>query len=82
MKHLIAQLFMLSGSLVNGQTLSVRSPDNNIVMNLSTVEKLSYTKKYDKEPEELKKSNSAINSPGTLKVTMAKNGGFVAVINR
>jgi alpha-glucosidase len=37
------------------------------------------TKNSDKEPKELKKTNKILKS-GTLKVTMAKNGGFVAVI--
>lgn len=40
------------------------------------------TKNSDKEPKELKKSIVLIKSPGTIKVTMAKNGGFVAVIKR
>jgi alpha-glucosidase len=40
------------------------------------------TKNSDKEPKELKKAILAIKSPGTLKVTMAKDGGFVGVIRR
>ena len=40
------------------------------------------TKKSDKEPNDLKKSAAVLISPGTLKVTMAKNGGFVAIIDR
>ena len=40
------------------------------------------TKNSDKEPKELKKAIFAIKSPGTLKVTMAKDGGFVGVIRR
>ena len=38
------------------------------------------TKNSDQEPKELKKTIMSIESPGTYKVTMAKNGGFVAVI--
>lgn len=40
------------------------------------------TKNSDKDPKDLKKSIMSIESPGTLKVTMADNGGFVAVIKR
>lgn len=40
------------------------------------------TKNSDKEPKELKKAILAIKLPGTLKVTMAKDGGFVAIIKR
>jgi alpha-glucosidase len=36
------------------------------------------TKKSDKEPGDLKNAVHTFKSPGTLKVTMAKNGGFVA----
>jgi alpha-glucosidase len=42
----------------------------------------SDTKNSDNEPKELKKAILSIKSPGTLKVTMAKDGGFVAVIKR
>jgi len=42
----------------------------------------SDTKNSDKEPKEIKKSIISIKSPGTLKVTMAKDGGFVAVIKK
>jgi alpha-glucosidase len=42
----------------------------------------SDTKNSDKEPKELKKANISIKSPGTLKVVMAKDGGYVAVIKR
>jgi alpha-glucosidase len=42
----------------------------------------SDSKNSDKEPKELKKAVVAIKSPGTFKVTMAKDGGFVAVLNR
>jgi len=42
----------------------------------------SDTKKSDKDPKELKKTTLKIKSPGTLKVAMAKDGGFVAVIKR
>ena len=40
------------------------------------------TKNSDKEPKELKKSVITIEAPGSLKVTMADNGGFVAVLKR
>lgn len=40
------------------------------------------TKNSDKEPKELKKSVLNIKQGGPLKVTMAKNGGFVAIIKR
>ena len=40
----------------------------------------SDTKNSDKEPKEIKTAVVAIKSPGTFKVTMAKDGGFVAVI--
>jgi len=42
----------------------------------------SDTKNSDKEPKELKKTSLTIKSPGTFKVTMAKNGGFVAILER
>ena len=42
----------------------------------------SDTKTSDKEPKELKKSIISIKSPGSLRVTMSKNGGFVGVIIR
>jgi alpha-glucosidase len=40
------------------------------------------TRNSDKEPKELKKAVISIKSPCTLKVTMAKDGGFVSVIKR
>jgi alpha-glucosidase len=42
----------------------------------------SDTKNSDKEPKELKKTIISIKSGETMKVTMAKNGGYVAVIKR
>ena len=42
----------------------------------------SDTKTSDKEPKELKKSIISVKSPGSLRVTMSKNGGFVGVIIR
>lgn len=45
-------------------------------------ESWSDTKNSDKEPKNLKKDIVSITSPGTIKVTMAKDGGFVAVIKR
>ena len=40
------------------------------------------TRKSDKEPKELNKRNQPVRSDVSLKVTMAKNGGFVAIIKR
>jgi alpha-glucosidase len=40
------------------------------------------TKNSDKEPKDLKKATVSLKSAETLKVTMAKDGGFVAVIKR
>jgi alpha-glucosidase len=40
------------------------------------------TKNSDKEPKELKEGIITIKSPGNFKVTMAKDGGFVAVLKR
>jgi alpha-glucosidase len=40
------------------------------------------TKKSDAEPKDLKKDSRALKSGEILKVTMAKNGGFVAVIKK
>jgi alpha-glucosidase len=40
------------------------------------------TKNSDKEPKELKKSTMTVKSGSTIKVTLAKNGGFVAVIKK
>jgi alpha-glucosidase len=40
------------------------------------------SKKSDKDPKELKKSVQAIKSEGTMKIDLAKNGGWVAVIKR
>lgn len=42
----------------------------------------SDAKNSDKEPKELKKGIISVRSPGAFKVTMAKNGGFVAIIKR
>jgi len=40
------------------------------------------TKNSDKEPKELKISTMTVKSGGTLKITLAKNGGFVAVLKK
>jgi alpha-glucosidase len=60
-----------------------------IELNLGFLQQVNYeaeiwadTKNSDKEPKELKKSTQSIKPGGTMKVTMAKNGGFVAVIKR
>jgi alpha-glucosidase len=47
-----------------------------------TMEMWADSKKSDKEPMELRKSEKSVKSGDTLKVTMAKNGGFVAVIRQ
>jgi alpha-glucosidase len=44
------------------------------------IESWADTKKSDKEPTELKKSEKSVKSGDKIKVTMAKNGGFVAVL--
>ena len=61
----------------------------SVELNLSFLPAANYeaeiwsdTKTSDKEPKDLKKSIITIKSPGTLKVTMAKDGGFVGVITR
>jgi alpha-glucosidase len=40
------------------------------------------TKKSDTEPKDLKKDFRLIKSGDLMKVTLAKNGGFVAVLKR
>jgi alpha-glucosidase len=45
-----------------------------------TIEMWADTKKSDKEPTDLKKSERSVKSGDTIKVTMAKNGGFVGVL--
>jgi alpha-glucosidase len=40
------------------------------------------TKNSDKYPKDLKKAIQSIKSGGIIKVTMSKNGGFVAIIKR
>ncbi len=40
------------------------------------------SKKSDKDPKEIKKSVQAIKSGGTMKIGLAKNGGFVAIVKR
>jgi alpha-glucosidase len=40
------------------------------------------SKKSDKEPMDLKKSEKSVKSGDKIKVTMAKNGGFVALITQ
>ena len=42
----------------------------------------SDTKKSDKDPKDLKKSILSLKSPGSFKATMAKDGGFVAIIKK
>ena len=45
-----------------------------------TIEMWADTKKSDKEPTDLKKSEKSVKAGDTIKVTMAKNGGFVGVL--
>jgi alpha-glucosidase len=45
-----------------------------------TIEMWADSKKSDTEPMELKKSEKSVKSGDTMKITMAKNGGFVAVL--
>jgi alpha-glucosidase len=45
-----------------------------------TIEMWADTGKSDKEPMDIKKSAKSIKSGETIKITLAKNGGFVAVI--
>jgi alpha-glucosidase len=47
-----------------------------------TMEMWSDSKKSDKEPMELRKSEKSGKSGDKIKVTMAKNGGFVAIIRQ
>jgi alpha-glucosidase len=61
----------------------------SVELNLSFLPAANYeaetwsdTKTSDKEPKDLKKSIISVKSPGTLKVTLAKNGGFVGVITK
>jgi alpha-glucosidase len=63
--------------------------EKNVDLNLSFIpagnyeaETWSDTKNSDKEPKELKKTIMSFESPGIFKVSMAKNGGFVAVLKR
>jgi alpha-glucosidase len=65
------------------------SVGKNVQLNLGflpagnyVAETWSDTKNSDKEPKELKKAMLSIKSPGSFKVTMAKDGGFVAIIKR
>jgi len=44
------------------------------------IEMWADTGKSDKEPADIKKSEKSIKSGETIKITLAKNGGFVAVI--
>ena len=46
------------------------------------IETWSDTKKSDKVPGDLKRSVSSVKSPGILKVTMSKNGGFTGIIKQ
>ena len=40
------------------------------------------TKNSDRDPKELKKSTQTVKAGDTVKITLAKNGGFVAVLKR
>jgi alpha-glucosidase len=61
----------------------------SVVLNLSFLTEGSYeaeswsdTKKSDKDPKEIEKSILPLKLPGTFKVMMVKNGGFVAIIKK
>lgn len=63
------------------------SISKTVVLNMSFLpsgnyeaESWSDTKNSDRNPKEIKKATLNFKSPGTLKVVMAKDGGFVAVI--
>jgi len=61
-----------------GKTVNVNLdflPAGNFV-----IEMWADSKKSDKEPMELKKSEKSVKSGDTIKIKMAKNGGFVAII--
>jgi alpha-glucosidase len=65
------------------------STGKTVELNLSVLpagnyeaETWSDTKNSDREPKEIKKSTISIKSPGTFKVTMAKDGGFVGILKR
>jgi alpha-glucosidase len=47
-----------------------------------TIEMWADTKKSGKEPTDLKKSEKSVKAGDTIKVTMAKNGGFVGVLKK
>jgi alpha-glucosidase len=47
-----------------------------------TIESWSDTKKSDTEPSDLKKNNQKIKAGDCIKVTLAKNGGFVGLIRK
>jgi alpha-glucosidase len=47
-----------------------------------TIEIWADSKKSDTDPTDLKKSERSVKSGDTIKVTLAKNGGFVAVIRQ
>jgi alpha-glucosidase len=46
------------------------------------IEMWADTKKSDKEPMELMKSEKSVKSGETIKVTMAKDGGFVGIVRQ
>ena len=61
----------------------------SVELNLSFLPEGSYeaetwsdSKKSDTEPKDIKKSTLTLKSPGSFKVTMAKDGGFVAIIKK
>jgi hypothetical protein len=47
-----------------------------------TIEIWADSKKSDKEPMDLKKSEKSVKSGDTIKVTMAKEGGFVGIVRQ
>jgi alpha-glucosidase len=77
----------------NGNTWFIGVMNNSngksIELNLSFLQSGNYdaetwsdAKNSDKDPKEIKKANLLVKSGGSMKVTLARNGGFVAVIKR
>ena len=68
------------GVMNNSEGKSVNIKLNFLPEGNYKMEIWSDSKKSDSEPTDLKKSEKSIKAGDTLKVAMAKNGGFVAVI--
>jgi alpha-glucosidase len=68
------------GVMNNSQPKSAELNLNFLPAGSYEAETWSDSKKSDIDPKDIKKATYTMKSPGNLKVTMAKNGGFVAVI--